>query len=126
MGVSGNRMAGSSEVTELVMLVCLVDNYVQTGTNRAIGCLDLKLEFIGGCESGWSFNQYEDTHLQNKFKRTWNFERSLKGLIIWVRIRHVKDVAPTYTWFIEQPSYELSRCSKVARFLMRPLLLAVG
>ena len=57
IGVSGNRMVGSSEVTELVMLVsaekCLVeDNHVQTRSNWAICCLDLKLEFIGGCKSG--------------------------------------------------------------------------
>jgi hypothetical protein len=46
-------MAGSSEVTELVMLVsaekCLVDdNYVQARSNWAIYCLDLELELIGG------------------------------------------------------------------------------
>ena len=55
-GVSGNRMAGSSEVTELVMLVsvekCFDDSYVQTRSNRAIYCLDLELELIGGCKSG--------------------------------------------------------------------------
>ena len=50
-------MDGKSEVTELVMMVsaekCLVDdNYVQTSSNWAICCLDLKLEFIGGCKSG--------------------------------------------------------------------------
>ena len=50
MGVSGNRMAGSSEVTELVMLISaekgLYDINVQTRSNRAIYCLDLKLELI--------------------------------------------------------------------------------
>ena len=67
-GVSGNRMAGSSEVTELVMLVsvekCFDDSYVQTRSNRAIYCLDLELELIGGCKSGWSSNQYEDTVIE--------------------------------------------------------------
>ena len=40
------------------------------------------------------------TLLQNKSKRTWNFEWSLKSLIIWVWISHIKGVSPTYTWLM--------------------------
>ena len=61
-----------------------------------------------------------------KKKRTWNRERGLKGLWIWVWIRCPVEVSPCHTGFTQDPCCELCACGKVGDFLARPLCFTVG